>query len=153
MLQICLGGCPDDMEVEVHPGVPLVAKTVADLRALNEWSPYWVLIVPYERERPESVVTVELWWWYPAGLNPHAAVAPAAWRSSPLSAPAPARILQGKAGSDDAGELGADFMASPPDHLVFAFPDNTIAGQEEHELIGNVESGNMEPHTALGNVD
>jgi hypothetical protein len=35
MLQICLGGCPDDMEVEVHSGVPLVAKTVADLRALN----------------------------------------------------------------------------------------------------------------------
>src|SRR5580704_963623 len=61
MLQICLGGCPDDMEVEVHPGVPLVAKTVADLRALNEWSSYWVLIVPYERERPESVVTIELW--------------------------------------------------------------------------------------------
>jgi hypothetical protein len=61
MLQICLGGCPDDMEVEVHPGVPLVAKTVANLRALNEWSPYWVLIVPYERERPESVVTVKLW--------------------------------------------------------------------------------------------
>ena len=41
---------------------------------------------------------------------------------------APALILQGKAGSDDADELGADFMASPPDHLVFAFPDNTIAG-------------------------
>jgi hypothetical protein len=61
MLQICLGGCPDDMQVEVHPGVPLVAKTVADLRALNAWSPYWVLIVPYERERPESVVTVQLW--------------------------------------------------------------------------------------------
>ena len=37
-------------------------------------------------------------------------------------------ILQGKAGSDDADELGADFMALPPDHLVFAFPDNTIAG-------------------------
>ena len=41
---------------------------------------------------------------------------------------APALILQGKAGSEDADELGADFMASPPDHLVFAFPDNTIAG-------------------------
>jgi hypothetical protein len=33
MLRTCLGGCPDDMEVEVKPGVPLVAKTVADLRA------------------------------------------------------------------------------------------------------------------------
>ena len=49
------------MEVEVHTGVPLVAKTMADPRALNEWSPYWVLIVPYERERSESVVTIELW--------------------------------------------------------------------------------------------
>ena len=26
MLRICLGDCPDDMEVEVHPGVPLAAK-------------------------------------------------------------------------------------------------------------------------------
>jgi hypothetical protein len=60
MLRICLGGCPDDMEVEVKPGVPLVAKTVADLRALNAWSPNWALIVPYERQRPESVVEVEL---------------------------------------------------------------------------------------------
>jgi hypothetical protein len=34
---------------------------VADLRALNAWSPDWVLIVPYERQRPESVVTIELW--------------------------------------------------------------------------------------------
>jgi hypothetical protein len=55
MLRTCLGGCPDDMEVEVHPGVPLAAKTVADLRALNAWSSNWVLIVPYERQRPESV--------------------------------------------------------------------------------------------------
>jgi hypothetical protein len=61
MLRTCLGDCPDDMEVEVQPGVPLVAKTVADLRALNAWSPYWILIVPYERQRPESVITIELW--------------------------------------------------------------------------------------------
>jgi hypothetical protein len=61
MLRTCLGDCPDDMEVEVQPGVPLVAKTVADLRALNAWSPYWILIVPYERQRPESVIMIELW--------------------------------------------------------------------------------------------
>ena len=61
MLRTCLGDCPGDMEVEVQPGVPLVAKTVADLRALNAWSPYWILIVPYERQRPESVITIELW--------------------------------------------------------------------------------------------
>jgi hypothetical protein len=48
------------MKVEVKPGVPVVAKTVADLRALNAWSPDWALIVPYERQRPESVVEVEL---------------------------------------------------------------------------------------------
>jgi hypothetical protein len=48
------------MEVEFKPGVPLVAKTVADLRALNAWSADWALIVPYERQRPESVVEVEL---------------------------------------------------------------------------------------------
>jgi hypothetical protein len=48
------------MEVEVKLGVPLVAKTVAELRALNAWSPDWALIVPYERQRPESVVEVEL---------------------------------------------------------------------------------------------
>jgi hypothetical protein len=58
MLRICLGGCPDDMEVEVKLGVPLVAKTVAELRALNAWSPDWALIVPYPA--PRSVVEVEV---------------------------------------------------------------------------------------------
>jgi hypothetical protein len=55
-----LSGCPDDMDVEVKPGVPLVAKTLADIRALNARSPDWALIVPYERHRPESVVEVEV---------------------------------------------------------------------------------------------
>jgi hypothetical protein len=36
---------------------------------------------------------------------------------------APALILQGKAGSDDADELGADFMASPPDKRAPADTD------------------------------
>jgi hypothetical protein len=45
----------------IAPGTPIAAsKTVADLRALNAWSPNWALIVPYERQRPESVVEVEL---------------------------------------------------------------------------------------------
>jgi hypothetical protein len=43
-------------------------------------------------------------------------------------------ILQCEARSDDTNELGADFMAAPPDHLVSAFPDNTAAGQEQFEL-------------------
>jgi hypothetical protein len=29
-------------------------------------------------------------------------------------------------------------MAAPPDHLVCAFPDDTIVGQQQHEFIGNV---------------
>jgi hypothetical protein len=59
-VRACLHGYPGDMKVEVKPGVPVVAKTVADLRALNAWSPDWALIVPYERQCPESVVEVEL---------------------------------------------------------------------------------------------
>ena len=48
------------MRVEVKGGVSLDVKTVADLRALNAWSPDWALIVRYERQRPENVVRVEL---------------------------------------------------------------------------------------------
>ena len=62
-------------------------------------------------------------------------------------------VLQSKARSDDTNELGAYFMAAPPDHLVCAFPDNTVAGQEQHELIGNVESPDMKLHAAVGYVD
>lgn len=62
-------------------------------------------------------------------------------------------ILRGKARSDDTDELGADFMGAPPDHLVCAFPDNTVTGQEQHELIGNVESRDMKSHAAVGNVE
>jgi hypothetical protein len=62
-------------------------------------------------------------------------------------------ILQREARSDHTNELGADFMAAPPDHLVSAFPDNTVAGQEQYELIGNVESRDMKLHAVVGNVD
>ena len=51
---------------------------------------------------------------------------------------ASALILQREARSDDANELGANFMAVPPDHLVLALSDNTVDGQE-HELVGNAE--------------
>jgi hypothetical protein len=44
-------------------------------------------------------------------------------------------------------------MAAPPDHLACAFPDNTVARQEQHELIGNVESRDMEPHATIGHVN
>ena len=46
MLRTCLSGCPDDMDVEVKPGVPFVAKTLADIRALNARSQYWALDCP-----------------------------------------------------------------------------------------------------------
>ena len=62
---------------------------------------------------------------------------------------ASALILQREARSDDANELGANFMAVPPDHLVLALSDNTVDGQEQHELVGNAESGDMEPNAAV----
>src|SRR5262249_55083941 len=62
-------------------------------------------------------------------------------------------ILQCEARSDDTNELGADFMAAPPDHLVSAFPDNTAAGQEQYKLIGNVESRDVKLNAVVGNVD
>jgi hypothetical protein len=44
-------------------------------------------------------------------------------------------------------------MTAPPDHLVCVFPEDTIAGQEQDEFIGKVESFDMEPHAVVGNVD
>jgi hypothetical protein len=40
---------PDEMEVEVDRGIPLVAKTVADLRSLSPWPPGLILVVSRER--------------------------------------------------------------------------------------------------------
>src|SRR5580700_369685 len=53
---------------------------------------------------------------------------------------------------DDTNELGAKFLIEAPDHLVFAFLGYAVAGKEQHELIGNVEPVDMEPHAAIGNV-
>ena len=55
---IDLDGVDPNMKVEIGPGVPLVAKTVAELCALSTWPPGLVLIIPRERNR-ESVVKVE----------------------------------------------------------------------------------------------
>jgi hypothetical protein len=66
---------------------------------------------------------------------------------------ASALILQSEARSDDTDELGANFMTAPPDHLVCAFPDNTITGQEQHKFIGGVETVKEEPHAAVGDID
>ena len=54
----CLDDCSADMKVEVKRGVPVVAKSVADLRALTTWPSGLVLIVPRERYS-ESVVVVD----------------------------------------------------------------------------------------------
>jgi hypothetical protein len=59
-VRACLHGYPGDMKVEVKPGVPVVAKTVADLRSLSTWPPGLILNFPRPGDRhPESVVEVE----------------------------------------------------------------------------------------------
>jgi hypothetical protein len=56
----CLGGCPGEMRVEVEDGIPVKAKTAADLRALSDWPPGdWVLDVPVNGDQQYSAVTVQ----------------------------------------------------------------------------------------------
>ena len=59
VLRAILDGLVADMPVELERGVPLVATTVADLRALEAWPPDLRLIRPSNPRLPESVVTVE----------------------------------------------------------------------------------------------
>jgi hypothetical protein len=59
VLRTVLDGLDPDMPVELESGVPLVATTVADLRALAAWPPDLCLIRPSDPRLPESVVTVE----------------------------------------------------------------------------------------------
>jgi hypothetical protein len=59
VLRTILDGLVADMPVELERGVPLVATTVADLRALEAWPPDLRLIRPSNPRLPESVVTVE----------------------------------------------------------------------------------------------
>jgi len=48
------------MRVEVEDGIPVKAKTVADLRALSDWPPGdWVLDVPVDGDQQYSAVTVQ----------------------------------------------------------------------------------------------
>ena len=54
-------GYPPYMKVEVERDVPVLAKTVADLRSLSTWPPGLVLNFPQPGDRyPASVVVVEL---------------------------------------------------------------------------------------------
>ena len=59
VLRTILDGLDPDMPVELERGVPLVAATVADLRARATWPPGLRLLVPDEPDRPEGVVKVE----------------------------------------------------------------------------------------------
>jgi hypothetical protein len=59
-LRTCLRGYPPYMKVEVKRDVPVVAKTVGDLRSLSTWPPGLVLNFPRPGDRhPKSVVEVE----------------------------------------------------------------------------------------------
>src|ERR1700722_2107112 len=53
---------------------------------------------------------------------------------------------------DDTNELGAEFLVEAPDHFVFALLGYAVAGEEQHEFIGDVEPVNREPHATVGNV-
>jgi hypothetical protein len=55
-----LAGCPEEMPVEVENGIPVAAKTVAELRALSTWPPGdWVLDVPTNGWHRNGMVRVE----------------------------------------------------------------------------------------------
>ena len=56
-LHIALGGLPDKMRVEVDRGIGVSAKTVAELRKVEEWPENLVITTPEER-RPQSAVKV-----------------------------------------------------------------------------------------------
>jgi hypothetical protein len=59
-VRTCLGDCPDVTPVEIEPGVPVTAKTVAELRALSTWPPGdWVLNVHIDADHRYGVVRVE----------------------------------------------------------------------------------------------
>ena len=48
----------DNLRVEVEPGVPVVARTVAELGALSTWPGHLVLDVHIDLDPQFSVVTV-----------------------------------------------------------------------------------------------
>ena len=58
-MQNLLLGYRDNMRVEIEPGVPLTAKTVADLRALPTWPDGMVLNIRIDLDPRLSIVRVE----------------------------------------------------------------------------------------------
>jgi hypothetical protein len=52
-------GYRDNMRVEIEPGVPITAKTVADLRALPTWPGGMALNIHIDLDPRLSIVRVE----------------------------------------------------------------------------------------------
>jgi hypothetical protein len=48
----------------------------------------------------------------------------------------------------EADKSGADFVAEAPDHLVVALLGNAVRGQDQDEVIGNVEAVDLKLHAA-----
>jgi hypothetical protein len=57
-LQLALGGLPDQMRVEVDPGIDLSARTVGELRQATTWPGNLAIATPQQRDA-ESAVKVE----------------------------------------------------------------------------------------------
>lgn len=57
-LQVALGGLPDQMRVDVEPGIGISAKTVRDLRRATTWPGNFAIATPQQRDA-QSAVKVE----------------------------------------------------------------------------------------------
>jgi hypothetical protein len=58
VMQKHLLGYRDNLRVEVEPGIPIVARTVAELRMLSNWPGHLVLDVHIDLDPRFSVMTV-----------------------------------------------------------------------------------------------
>ena len=58
-MQKLVVGYRDNMRVEVEPGIPITAKTVADLRALPTWPDGMALNIHIDLDPRLSIVRVE----------------------------------------------------------------------------------------------
>jgi hypothetical protein len=56
-LDIVLGGLPNQMRVEVEPGLGVSAKTVGELRKVTRWPENLAVITPHEGD-PKNAVRV-----------------------------------------------------------------------------------------------
>ncbi|MPZ38646.1 MAG: hypothetical protein GEU95_11355 [Rhizobiales bacterium] len=56
-VHIALAGLPDQMRVEVDPGIEVSAKTVGELREVTAWPGNCAIATPQDRD-PQSAVKV-----------------------------------------------------------------------------------------------